>query len=44
MIYTKKFLPNAPGSGLYIPAGFEQINEDLFTRKDSKFMAFDRPV
>ena len=24
-----------------IPAGFEQINEDLFARKDNKFMVFN---
>jgi hypothetical protein len=26
-----------------IPAGFEQINEDLFARKDNKFMVFNGP-
>ena len=24
-----------------IPSGFEQINEDLFARKDNKFMVFN---
>jgi len=26
-----------------VPAGFEQINEDLFARKDNKFMVFNGP-
>lgn len=26
-----------------VPEGFEQINEDLYARKDNKFMVFNRP-
>ena len=26
-----------------IPSGFEQINEDLYARKDNKFMVFNGP-
>ena len=30
-------------SGHPIPTGFEQINEDLYARKDNKFMVFNGP-
>jgi hypothetical protein len=26
-----------------VPAGFEMINEDMFSRKDNKFMVFNGP-
>jgi hypothetical protein len=41
-IEKSKFTPLFPfGRSRFVPEGFEQINEDMFAKKDNKFMVFN---